>query len=124
MLEAAASAMFLVETGVLRPRGTLGEVLREEPYRPVHSEPDPTLDQKMLFRDFDAAIDATHHDRDAALRVLRVYTACCRSQAGYERRRLNLVMCGVPDRFLPHWADRSGLKNLPAWWSACEGRGA
>jgi hypothetical protein len=106
MLEAAATAMYLIEIGVLRPWGTLGAVLREEPYRPVRSEPDPATAWRLLLKDFNAAIEAAQHDRDAALRLLQTYTAYCRSPAAYEQRRQNLIACGLPERFLPRWEDR------------------
>jgi len=106
MIEAAATAMHLVETGVLRARGTLGTVLREEPYRPVRSEPDPATAWERLMKDFNAAIDAARNDRAAAVRLLHAYTAHCRTPAAYERWRQNLIVCGLPERFLPHWMDR------------------
>ncbi len=110
MLEAAATAMHLIETGVLQARGPLGSVLREEPYRPVRSEPDPATTWQRLVKDFNVAIDAAQNDREAAIRLLHAYTAFCRTAAAYERWRQNLIACGLPERFLPHWEDRDAAR--------------
>jgi hypothetical protein len=80
----------------------------------VRSAPDPATSWQRALADFNAAIDAAQHDREAALRVLYIYTAYCRSPAAYERRRLDLIACGLPERFLPCWPDRINQPKLPA----------
>ena len=104
MLEAAAMAMHPVESGALADRGMLGPLLREEPYRPVLGNPDQHVDRwRRAMDEFAAAIDAARADREAARRLMQVFTAFCRTPASFERTRTVLIDCGLPERFLPHW---------------------
>jgi len=85
MLEAAAMAMHPVESGALADRGMLGPLLREEPYRPVLGNPDQHVDRwRRAMDEFAAAIDAARADREAARRLMQVFTAFCRTPASFE----------------------------------------
>jgi len=91
MLEAAAVAMHLVESGALADRGTLGPLLREEPYRPVLGNPDQQVDRwRRAMDEFAAAIDAARADREAARRLMQVFTnASGQVRQMYDSRRYN-----------------------------------
>lgn len=58
------------------------------------------------------AINAARHDHEAAPPALYMHTAPCRTQMAYERPRLQLIACGLRERFLLHWLDRI---NQPKW---------
>lgn len=103
MLEAAAVAMHMVESGALAGRGTLGSLLYDDPYRPVRSDPAPADAWQRAMNEFSAAVEAASNDREAARRLLHTFTAFCRTPASFERTRQDLINCGLPEQFLPHW---------------------
>ena len=120
MLEATATALSLVETGDITARGSLGPLLRAEPYRPAAAGPPPSRTKRPehlegldgpapepngLWNEvMDAVQDAiteAQTDPGAASRLLRLFTYPCKTPAAFDRIRDNLVNAGVPVCFLP-----------------------
>ena len=110
MLEAAAMAMHPVESGALADRGMLGPLLREEPYRPVLGNPDQHVDRwRRAMDEFAAAIDAARADREAARRLMQVFTAFCRTPASFE-----LILTSDNRASLPEVRRVGGGEAVPA----------
>jgi hypothetical protein len=103
MLEAAAVAMHLAETGAITARGTLGELLHPEPDVPVLSRAPQRDPWEAFLRDAHAVIEAARSDPVAALQLLRLFTNRCHSPASYERSRRDLINFGLREDFLPRW---------------------
>jgi Fe-S cluster assembly scaffold protein SufB len=122
MLEAAAAALHLVETGDVTAWGTLGPQLRVEPDQPVSDSrppPEPADLWKRAMDELRAAIDAAQDDPAAAKRLLASFTAASRTPSSFDRIRESLIAAGVPDRFLPDYQEinrvdgRAGVAALP-----------
>jgi hypothetical protein len=105
MLEAAAVALHLVETGAITARGTLGPALAIEPHRPV-DDGDRPLRQGYEYHwarareAFDAAIDLARVDPGTARHLLTLLTSECATPACFARERQCLIDTGIPERFL------------------------
>lgn len=104
LLEAAATAMELAESGAITARGTLGPLLTRESHPPVY-EGDQQRSQRdgelrRARQEFDAAIDAARTDPAGARQILTQLTAGV-SLPLFERQRQFLINIGIPARFLP-----------------------
>lgn len=123
MLGAAATALHLVETGVLTARGSLGNLLAVQPYRPVDSGsrgpaqtsnvvvdswkfPDVSDAWKQAMDAMKVAIQEAQEDPAAARRFLTLIAYPCRTPDCFDSRRRDLIACGVPEQYLPRWEDR------------------
>ncbi|MGH3966139.1 MAG: TniQ family protein [Pseudonocardiaceae bacterium] len=106
MLEAAAVALHLVETGAIAARGTLGPLLAVEPHRPV-DDGDRPCHQGYEYHwarareAFDAALALARVDPGTAQHLLRLFTRDCATPARVARERQCLIDSGIPARFLP-----------------------
>jgi len=103
LLEAAATAMQLAETGAITARGTLGPLLTRESHGPVYEGDQSSQRDRDLLRarqELDAAIDAARTDPAAARQILTQFTAGV-SLPLFERQRQFLINIGIPARFLP-----------------------
>lgn len=102
MLEAAATALYLIETGEIKARGTLAPLLALEPDVPV---PGGTPPPRNHWQDaMDAAAEAlalAQRDRNAARQLLATLTAFTRTEKSFQRIRDDLLFAGVPDDYLP-----------------------
>jgi hypothetical protein len=106
MLEAAAAALRLVETGVITARGTLGPLLAIEGHQPVYDgDPSPRQGYEYHWacarKAFDAAIGLARVDPGTARHLLTLLTRECQTPACFDRERQCLIDAGIPERFLP-----------------------
>lgn len=120
VLEAAATALHLIETGTVTAHGTLGELLTVEPHRPVHpgtpggrpAEPlrpahphdRPSAADNPWTKAMDeiaAAITAARTDPGAARQLLIMFGSFARTVATFNRLRQGLIDAGIPAQFLP-----------------------
>ncbi|WP_157255229.1 TniQ family protein [Nonomuraea typhae] len=113
MLEAAACALNLVQTGAIVARGTLGPLLIPMPYQPAYDgtrtrplglrrsrlpEHDPA-DMETALKD---VFEAAKTDQATARWILQCLTWRLRTTAAFDRERDSLIlMCGIPAEFLP-----------------------
>jgi len=126
MLEGAAVAMRLAETGAITARGTLGLLLLPESDEPVASSPtrpDPSSPARpdpwdVFFSDYHAILDAAINDRAASIELLRLFTGRCRTRGSYERGRSDLIKCGLRAQFLPSWPSDGDRPDLDAAMAA------
>lgn len=108
MLEAAATALHLIEAGDVTARGTLGPLLRVESHQPVPDSrpptapPEPVDHWNRALDELRAAVEEAQRDPEAARQLLDVCTALCRTRSCFDRIREALIGAGVPERFLPH----------------------
>ncbi len=103
LLEAAATAMELAETGTITARGTLAPLLTRESHPPVYDGDQPSKRDRELFlarRELDAEIDAARTDPARARQILTQFTAGLSLRA-FDRQREFLINIGIPARFLP-----------------------
>jgi hypothetical protein len=105
MLEAAAVACHLVETGMITARGTLGPALAIEPHQPVHDGDQPAHEGwdyhwKRAREAFTAAIDLARVDPGTARHLLTLLTRDCLTPACFAREHQCLLATGIPERFL------------------------
>ena len=100
MLEAVAAAMHLAETGVITPRGTLGELLIGHYRRPVYDgdPPDPWV---RLWQDAENVFVAARGDPDIARWLLELFTRRCKTLTHFELERVFLMDNGIPAAHLP-----------------------
>jgi hypothetical protein len=109
MLEAAATALHLAETGAITARGTLGQLLIRQPHRPVYDgdqpQPDSAVDQvdhwARAREELTAALESARTDPGTARQLLTMLTFSSRTLAIFNRRRHDLVDLGIPEHFLP-----------------------
>lgn len=106
MLNAAAAALHLVETGTIAARGTLGPLLAVAPHRPVHDGDQPPragydYHWARARKAFEAAIDLARVDPGTAQHLLRLLTRDCPTPACVNRERQCLIEAAIPARFLP-----------------------
>lgn len=118
MLEGAAVAMHLAETGAITARGTLGHLLLPEPDEPVGSSPVRPDPWEVFFSDYRAILDAAISDRAASIELLRLLTGRCRTRGGYERARSDLIKCGLRAQYLPAWPSGGDRPDLDAAMAA------
>jgi hypothetical protein len=118
MLEGAAVAMHLAETGAITARGTLGHLLLPEPDEPVASSPARPDPWDVFFSDYHAIADAAINDRAASIELLRLFTGHCRTRGSYERSRSDLIKCGLRAQLLPAWPTDGDRPDLDAAMAA------
>lgn len=102
LLEAAATALDLIETGEITGHGTLASLLTPEPHRPVR---DGTPSDRHYWQQAEDAINTAvalaQHDPAPARQLLATLTALTRSEATFQRIRDDLIVLGIPDDRLP-----------------------
>jgi hypothetical protein len=104
MLEAAAIALHLAETGAITARGTLGPLLSPEPPRAVYDGDErarAAYQWKRAQEELSAAIAAARTDPGAARQMLGILTYGCRTLTSFDRERQYLIDLGIPAGFLP-----------------------
>jgi len=118
MLEAAAAALQLTETGIITPHGSLGPLLLAEPYRPAGNGVRPGVSDRrdhVPYEPRDGAADAWQEamaalqdmitaaqaDPDAARQLLGVFTVFSRRETFVQQTCRELIRAGVPEQFLP-----------------------
>lgn len=113
MLEAAATALDLVETGAITAHGSLGHLLAVQPHHPADrgsassAQTSDVADSWKLAMDaMNKAVREAQEDPAAARRFLTMLTYGCRTPACFESRRRDLIALGVPEPHLPRWEDR------------------
>jgi hypothetical protein len=110
MLEAAATALFLTETGTITARGSLGHLLAVQPYRPAGQgsprHTDPADPWKQAMDALNEAVREAQEDPATARQLLTILTYGCRTPACVDSRRHDLIAVGVRERHLPRWEDR------------------
>ncbi|WP_073708031.1 TniQ family protein [Glutamicibacter sp. 0426] len=101
LLEAAATAMQLVEAGKIEAHGTLGHLLTREPDRTVHDG----APSRGLWDGAHAAADEclvrAQQDPLVAEKVLATLTSLTRSEHSFQRIRSDLIALDIPEEFLP-----------------------
>lgn len=106
MLNAAAVALHLVETGVITARGTLGPLLAIEPHRPIDDGDRPSSCKGFDYHwarareAFEAALNLARVDPGTAQHLLKLLTGPCVTPAGVDRERQYLIDAGIPAAFL------------------------
>src|SRR5699024_6710637 len=104
-LEAAATALHLIEVAEITGRGGLAPLLTLEPHRPVHDGTPPdsvTVSYWQQATDaIDDAITLAQNDPAAARQMLAVLTARTRTEATFQRIRNDLLTLGIAERHLP-----------------------
>ena len=105
LLEAAATALHLIETGEATAHGTLAPLLTPAPRRHVPDgtpHPPRQRDYWQEARDaMDRAVALARDDPAAAHQLLSTLTALTRSETAFHRVRDDLVALGVPADHLP-----------------------
>lgn len=117
LLEAAATALHLIETGGVTAHGTLAHLLTAEPHRPVPDGTPPAVPRNYWKEVEDAmneAIALAQEDPAAARQLLATLTALTRSEATFERIRDDLIALGVPDDHLPRTLAEQRARQMPA----------
>lgn len=115
MLEAAAVALHLVEAGDVTARGTLGPLLRVQPYQPVPDgrpptqPPEPVDLWRRAIDELRAAVEEAQQDPEAACRLLALFSAFCQTRSCFDRIRQALIGVGIPERFLPQHQEEGAL---------------
>ena len=104
-LEAAATALHLIETGEATAHGTLSPLLTPTPHRCVpDGTPPPPRPRDYLQEARDAMNEAVALARDdpaAARHLLTTLSSLTRSEMAFHRVRDDLVALGVPSEHLP-----------------------
>ncbi len=122
MLEAAATALHLIETGEIAGRGTLALLLTPEPYRPVPGGAPPDPPPRNYWHEaMDAAaelIALAQADRNAARQLLTTLTALTRREATFQRIREDLLFAGIPDGYLPRTLAERATSPSAGWESS------
>lgn len=117
MLEAAATAMHLVETGQLAARGPSAGLFRAPAWEPappgdLRVSRRPLVDPiARAMAEINAMINEAKTNPTAALRTMRMFAAVC-GQDLYDRIRDDLVSAGVPVHFLPSRAEARQSSDL------------
>ena len=108
MLEAAATALHLAETGAITARGSLGHLLAVQPHRPAgsgsprYAQPaDPADPWKQAMDAMNEAVEQAQDDPQTARQLLDLLTLGCRTPASFTSSRQMLIAAGVPGRHLP-----------------------
>ena len=105
LLEAAATALHLIETGEATAHGTLAPLLTPAPHRhvPAGTPPPPRArDYWQEARDaMDRAVALARDDPAAAQQLLATLTGLTRREAAFHRVRDDLIALGVPGHHLP-----------------------
>jgi hypothetical protein len=103
MLEAAAAALHLAETGAIAARGTLAPLLAREPHRPAYygDRPAPAAcnrkrERERAQEEVNAALEAARTDPGTARQMLTLCTFSCRTLAAFHRERQHLIGTGHP----------------------------
>ncbi|MCB8044106.1 hypothetical protein JM654_07320 [Microbacterium oxydans] len=100
-LEAAATAIHLVETGEIEARGTLGHLLTPEPDRPAHDGLPPRDIWDEAREAAAGALTLAQHDPLAAEHMLAILTSLTRTEKTFRSIRGDLIDLDVPEDFLP-----------------------
>jgi hypothetical protein len=105
MLEAAATALFLTETGAITTRGSLGHLLAVQPHRPVgHGNPhyaEPADSWRKAMDAMTQAIREAQENPATARQLLTLLTYGCPTPDRFDSRRRDLIAIGVSERHLP-----------------------
>ncbi|MCA0346007.1 MAG: TniQ family protein [Actinobacteria bacterium] len=100
-LEAAATAMQLVEAGEIQAYGTLGHLLTAEPERTVHDVA-PLRDLWDEARTTaEECLTLAQRDPIAAGKVLDALTRRIRLEESFQKIRSDLIALDIPEEFLP-----------------------
>lgn len=100
-LEAAATAIHLVETGDIEAPGTLGHLLTPEPDRPAHDGLPPRDIWDEAREAMSEALALAQQDPLVAERMLAILTSLTRTEKTFQSIRGDLISLDVPDAFLP-----------------------
>lgn len=104
-LEAAATALHLIEAGEATAHGTLSALLTPEPIRHVPNGAPPPPRARNYWQPamdaIDEAVALAREDPTAARQLLSVLTALTRSEVAFHRVRDDLIALGVPGDHLP-----------------------
>jgi hypothetical protein len=104
MLEAAATALHLIEAGEITAYGTLAPLLTPEPARILADGTPPPARQRDRWNEaheaMNAVITEACEDAAAARGLLGNLTAWTRSEARFQRTRNDLIALGVPEHYL------------------------
>ncbi|WP_313666937.1 TniQ family protein [Arsenicicoccus bolidensis] len=115
LLEAAAAALDLIETGEITAHGTLASLLTPEPHRPV---PDGTPPDRHYWQQAEDALSTAvalaQHDPAPARQLLATLTALTRSEVTFQRIRDDLIVLGIPDDHLPRTLAEQRARQTPA----------
>lgn len=100
-LEAAATAMHLVETGEIDARGTLGHLLTPEPDHRAHDGLPPRDIWDEAREAAAEALTLAQNDPLAAEHMLAILTSLTRTDKTFRSIRADLIDLAVPEAFLP-----------------------
>ncbi|MBP2408822.1 TniQ family protein [Brachybacterium fresconis] len=104
-LEAAATALDLIEAGDVAGHGTLAQLLTPEPHRPVPDGTPPVPTPRNYWKEArearNDAIALAQEDPAAARQLLSALTALTHSETIFQSIRENLISAGIPDDHLP-----------------------
>lgn len=100
-LEAAATAIHLVETGEIEARGTLGHLLTPEPDGPAHDGLPPRDIWDEAREAMTEALALAQQDPLAAEHMLAILTSLTRTEKTFRSIRGDLIDLDVPEAFLP-----------------------
>ena len=114
-LEAAATALHLIETGEATAHGTLAPLLTPVPRRHVPDGTPPPHRPRDYWQEardaMDGAVALARDNPAAARQLLSTLTALTRSETAFHRVRDDLVALGVPADHLPR--DAGGAEGKP-----------
>jgi len=104
-LEAAATALHLIEAGEATAHGTLARLLTPAPHRHVHDGTPPPPRPRDYWQEargaMTEAVALARDDPAAARQLLSTLTSLTRSETAFHRVRDDLIALGVPVDHLP-----------------------
>ncbi|GAA4718106.1 TniQ protein [Promicromonospora umidemergens] len=104
-LEAAATALHLVQAGEVAAHGTLAPLLTPEPHRPVPDGTPPAPAPRDYWKEardaMNGSIALAQDDPAAGRQLLTILTSMTRSEASFQRTREDLIALGIPGKHLP-----------------------
>lgn len=117
-LEAAATALRLIETGQVTGHGGLVALLTPEPHRPVPDGTPPQARPRDYWREatdaMNEAIVLAREDPVAARQLLVQLTSWCTTEESFNRIREHLLTVGIPDGYLPRTLAETDAARSPS----------
>ena len=110
MLEAAASAIELIETSVVRPHGGLGALFLSEPQTGFTNglpekkrKPEPVDHWQEAVKALNEALAEARHNRESARSLFTLVSYGQRDPESLDRLRATFAQEGIPPEFLSHY---------------------
>jgi len=118
LLEAAATAVHLIEVGEVSAHGSMAPLLTPEPDRHVHDGTPPTPRQRDAWQEvreeMNKAIALAQQDPVAARQLVTGLSALTRREATFQRIRKDLIALGIADDHLPRTLDEQRGRPMSA----------